>query len=108
MNNFIEVHDSKGAKWIMNTNHIVFLTKDTNNHAIIYTDVSSDDWIRANETYEEVKQMLETVDQVYTKEKKPKNPASCKNCLLYNSNHGTCEYPMFFNGCCPKETEVSI
>lgn len=70
MNNFIELHDLEGKRMLISTNHITHVCErymDKQN-AVIYFDTVDCDFVTATESYEEVKQLLATVEYVYKEE----------------------------------------
>lgn len=69
MNNFIELHDNtrqSHPKILINVNHIVSV--ETYGTAVICLATPENEEITVTESYEEVKQLLATVEYVYKEE----------------------------------------
>lgn len=69
MNNFIELHRYDGVLVLINTRHIsaVMLNKSEGTVSVFFA-TTEDDYVTVTETYEEVKQLLATVEYVYKEE----------------------------------------
>lgn len=70
MNNFIELHDLEGKRMLISTNHITNVCErymDKQNAVICFA-TDECDFVTVTESYEEVKQLLATVEYVYKEE----------------------------------------
>lgn len=75
MNNFIELHDLEGKRMLISTNHITEVCErcmDKQNaviyYAVIYFATDECDFVTVTESYEEVKQLLASVEYVHKEE----------------------------------------
>lgn len=64
MNNFIELHRHDGVLVLINTRHISAVTPSERT-TTIFLDITEDSYVSVTESYEEVKQLLATVEYVY-------------------------------------------
>lgn len=67
MNNFIELHRHDGVLVLINTRHISAVTPSERT-TTIFLDITEDSYVSVTESYEEVKQLLATVEYVYKEE----------------------------------------
>lgn len=67
MNNFIELHRHDGVLVLINTRHISAVTPSART-TTIFLDMTEDSYVSVTESYEEVKQLLATVEYVYKEE----------------------------------------
>lgn len=70
MNNFIELHRYDGEPALINTRHITAVVKSISETkaTLIFLSSDNDDSVSVTESYEEVKQLLATVEYVYKEE----------------------------------------
>ena len=69
MNNFIELHRYDGGPVLINTRHITAVVRSkSTKDVLVWLSSSENDNVYVTESYEEVKQLLATVEYVYKEE----------------------------------------
>ena len=70
MNNFIELHRYDGEPVLINTRHITAVVRSISStkDVLVFLSSAENDSVIVTESYEEVKQLLATVEYVYKEE----------------------------------------